>query len=224
MFISEEEADARRDSASNLLRRLNIPLSKPSPSPQPSIQPVDEVSEALEETTNDPTEPTADDAVRLAILAGRRHLKTSEERGGRYPQQGNVPPIFRALIGSAAQVGTATGAAKSWGVNSTMAHHYKHGRTSQDKESPGLIEAIDHNTNVIRSQVLDILSVTVAGITPEKLENKDAKELSMIAKNLASIMSATKPIVVAEQTSNAQVIVFTPNQEKETDYPVIEIG
>jgi hypothetical protein len=222
MFISEEEADARRDSASNLLRRLNIPLTKPSPSAQP--QPVDEVSEALEETTNDPTEPTADDAVRLAILAGRRHLKTSEERGGRYPQQGNVPPIFRALIGSAAKLGTSTEAARAWGVNSTMAHHYKHGRTSQDKESPGLIEAIDHNTNVIRSQVLDILSVTVAGITPEKLENKDAKELSMIAKNLASIMSATKPIVVAEQTSNAQVIVFTPNQEKETDYPVIEIG
>jgi len=218
-FLSEEEADARRDSESNLLHRLNIGTPKPA-----QVQIVDKVDIALDEAKQNPTDATEDDAIRLAILAGRRHLKTSEERGGRYPQQGNVPPIFRALIGSAAKLGTAVNTAKSWGVNSTMAHHYKHGRTSQDKESVGLSEMIDQNTLVVRGQVLDILAITVAGITPEKLDNKDAKELSIIARNLSSIMSSTKPTVVAEQTNNAQVIVFTPEPEKETTYETIEVG
>jgi hypothetical protein len=236
MFISEEEADRRVNSKGNLLRRLGIPLRPPKeviivkdPAPEdeevrgPELDVVREVDIALAEVQANPTEPTEDDAIRLAILAGRRHLKTSEERGGRYPQQGNVPPIFRALIGSAAKLGTATAAAKSWGVNSTMAHHYKHGRTSQDTESKGLSQQIDHNVMVVRSQVLDLLSTTVSNITPEKLENRNAQELSAIARNLSSIMSSTRPLVVNEQTNNAQVIVFSPDAEKETTYETIEV-
>ncbi len=218
MFISEEESDRRRNSTDNLLHRLGK-LPRPE-----IILPVSQVDIALDEVTNDPTEPTEDDAVRLAILAGRRHLKTSDQRGGRYPQQGNVPPIFRALIGSAAKIGTATATAHAWGVNPTMAHHYKHGRTAQDKESPGLAEAVDHNTLLIRSQVLDVLAITVGEITPEKLENQNAKELSMIARNLSGILASTKPTVITPPANNAQVIVFAPEQEKETHYETIEIG
>jgi len=105
-----------------------------------------------------------------------------------------------------------------------MAHHYKHGRTSQDKESPGLSEAVDHNTLVVRSQVLDVLATTVALITEEKLDNKDAKELSMIARNLSGILSSTKPTVIAPPSNNAQVIVFAPELEKEQTYDTIEVG
>jgi len=215
MFISEDEAARRIHSGDNLLRRL-----KRDAPPEP----VAEVDIVLDQTQNDPTEPTEDDAVRLAILAGRRHLKTSDQRGGRYPQQGNVPPIFRALIGSAAALGTAAATAHAWGVNPVMAHHYKHGRTSQEKESPGLQEAVDQNTLVVRGQVLEILAATVSEITPEKLENKDAKELSMIARNLSGILSSTKPTVIAPPSNNAQVIVFAPELEKEQTYDTIEVG
>lgn len=239
MFISEEEADRRINSRSNLLRRLNIPitrpeLSKPEPTKNPAIieeqkpveietRPADEVDIALEEARANPTPSTEDDAIRLAILAGRRHLKPSEERGGRFPQQGNVPPIFRQLIGTAAKLGTAAKAADSWGVNPTMAHHYKHGRTSQEQESPGLQAAIDQNVLVVRHQVLDLLSTTVSGITPEKLENQSVVSLSQIARNLSSIMSSTRPLVNVEQTNNAQVIVFSPEAIKETEYETIEV-
>ena len=217
MFISEEEAKRRINSGGNLLRRLNIPLPEPEP------RPVDQVDIALDEVQQNPTDATEDDAIRLAMLAGRRHLKTSDQRGGRYPQQGNVPPIFRQLIGTAAKLGTSTGAARAWGVNSTMAHHYKHGRTGQEQESRGLQEAIDQNVLVVRGQVLDLLSTTVSNITPDKLENRNAQELSAIARNLSSIMSSTRPLVNVEQTNNAQVIVFSPETEKETTYETIEV-
>jgi len=213
-FITEEEADRRVNSEANLLRRLNIPVPHK----------IDQVDIALDEAKENPTEATEDDAIRLAILAGRRHLKTSDQRGGRFPQQGNVPPIFRALAGSAAKLGTAAATAKAYGMNPTMVHHYKHGRTSQDKPSPGLAEQIDENTNVIRAQVLDVLGQTIGLITPDKLDNQGAKELSMIARNLSSIMSATRPAEVADRSTNAQVIVFSPESEKETHYETIEIG
>jgi len=230
MFISEEEADRRVNSGDNLLRRLKIPLTKPELiKPEPTKNPViieeiKPVDVALDAVQRNPTDATEDDAVRLAILAGRRHLKTSDERGGRYPQQGNVPPIFRQLIGTAAALGTAANAAKSWGVNATMAHHYSHGRTGPETESPGLAAAIDHNILVVRDQVLGVLSTAVAGITPDKLDNKDAKDLSLIARNLASIMAATKPTIVTEQTNAAQVIVFSPESKEETTYETIEVG
>jgi len=216
MFISEEESDRRNKSTDNLLHRLG---KRPRP-----VEPIAEVDIALEEVTENPTEPTEDDVIRLAILAGRRHLKTSDQRGGRYPQQGNVPPIFRALAGSAAAIGTARATAKAYGMNPTMVHHYKHGRTSQDKEAPGLQEAVDHNTLLVRSQVLDVLNATVGLITEDKLENQNAKELSMIARNLSGILSSTKPTVIAPPANNAQVIVFAPEQEKEQHYETIEIG
>jgi hypothetical protein len=214
-FISEEEADARRDSGNNLLHRLGI-------TPPPPV--IDQVDIALEETKQTPTAPTEDDAIRLAVLAGRRHLKTSDQRGGRYPQQGNVPPIFRALIGSATALGTAAATAHAWGVNPTMAHHYKHGRTSQDKESKGLAEQIEDNTNAVRARVLDVLATTVSLITPDKLDNQGAKELSMIARNLSSIMSSTRPAEAPDRSTNAQVIVFSPEPEKEATYTTIEVG
>jgi len=218
MFISEEESDRRRNSTDNLLHRLGRLR------PQVPAPPVSQVDIALDDAAECPTDPSEDDAVRLAILAGRRHLKTSDQRGGRYPQQGNVPPIFRALAGSAAKLGTTAATAKAWGMNPTMVHHYKHGRTSQDKESPGLAEAVDHNTLLIRSQVLDVLNETVGLITTEKLENQNARELSMIARNLSGILASTKPTVITPPANNAQVIVFAPEQEKETHYETIEIG
>jgi len=105
-------------------------------------------------------------------------------------------------------------------------HNYKNGKTSNAAEpNPTMLQQIEEKTLGIRDQVLGILSYTVAGITPESLENKDPKELSIIARNLSSIMSSTKPPAdFGDKTTNAQVIVFSPEQEKEEAYTTVEAG
>lgn len=216
MFISEEEANERLRSSDNLLRRLGIDAN---PSEE---MPKSQVDEALEEAQRNPTIPSEDDAVRLAVLAGRRHLKTSDERGGRYPQQGNIPPIFRSLIGTSARLGTVKNTAKVFGVSQVTTSQYKHGKVG-DREDQSLQDKIERDTLAVRDQVLGVLAFTIAGITPESVENKDAKELSIIARNLSSIMSSTKPAEVAEKNTNAQVIVFSPDRE-EPSYDTVEIG
>jgi hypothetical protein len=217
MFISELEALERLRSQNNLLNRL-APTSKEKPH--------DEVDQALEEAKENPTFPSEDDAVRLAILAGRRHLRPSDQRGGKYMSQGNVPPIFRSLIGAAGKIGSVKGTAREWGVSKEAVMNYKNGKTHQNAEpNQSLISQLEDNTLSLRNQVLGLISQTVAGITPEKMENKDAKELSIIARNLSSIMQSTKPPAdIGDKTTNAQVIVFSPEPELETSYQTTEVG
>jgi hypothetical protein len=220
MFISEEEARNRLSSTNNLLKRLGINTTEPH-----EVEILkDEVDIALDEVKKNPTIPSEDDAVRLAVLAGRRHLTTSSERGGRYPQQGNIPPIFRSLIGSAARLGTNKGTAKAFGVSQVTVNNLKHGRLSAEGEvNPSLLSKIERDTLAVRDQVLGVLAFTVAGITQESIEGKDPKELSIIARNLSSIMASTKPTEVLDKTTNAQVIVFSPEQGGQ-DYETVEIG
>ena len=210
MFISEKEALDRLKSNNNLINRLNISVD-PEPEPEP-------------EQEQEPTPSTENDPVRAAILAGRR--ATGGNGRGRYPGQKSNPPALRSVIGAAAKMTSVKEAAKMFGVAPMTAHHYSNGRTGQTAPTDqSLLNSIERDTQGIRQQVLGVLAFTIAGITPDKIENKDAKELSIIARNLGSIMSATKPAAdFGDKTTNAQVIVFSPEQEQETFYPTKEIG
>jgi hypothetical protein len=214
MFISEEEALERLKSSDNLLNRIGVRHSETGPiqtPPEPEPEP-----EVIDDPNIDP--------VRAAVLAGRKAMGGTGR--GRYPGQKNTPPEIRSLIGATAQLTSAEKAAKMFGISAVAAHHYSHGRTSQNAEpKQSLLDSIENDTQGIRKQVLGVLAFTIAGITPDKIENKDAKELSIIARNLGSIMSATKPPAdFGDKTTNAQVIVFSPEQEQESFYPTKEIG
>ncbi len=228
MFISEQEANERLRSNDNLLNRLKPAAQKPSeptPPKSPDYEYADEDPIARQSVIDNPTFASEDDAIRMAVLAGRRHLKTSAQRGGKYRDQGNVPPIFRSLIGSAGRLGTVNETAKAFGVSAPSVVNYKHGRTSSSGEvNPDMLSSIERDTHAIRKQVLGVLAFTIAKITPESIENKEPKELSIIARNLSSVMAGTRPIEAPDQSRNAQVIVFSPEQQKDDDYKTIEIG
>jgi transcriptional regulator with XRE-family HTH domain len=248
-FITEEEARRRLTSGDNLLNRLPRAGSNPYKDPEAEIVPglesaaeefaepeptefddakdddpdvLDAVDEALARAR---TISSSNDPVRIAVLAARRTLPP-KQRGGRYPGQVATPAEFRALIGAAARLGNTRQVAEATGMGMLAVHNYKNGKTSNAAEpNPTMLQQIEEKTLGIRDQVLGILSYTVAGITPESLENKDPKELSIIARNLSSIMSSTKPPAdFGDKTTNAQVIVFSPEQEKEEAYTTVEAG
>ena len=221
MFITEEEARRRIKDSDNLLNRLGIKV------PVQKVEPKDEPLEAAsDELSEQPTNSSEGDPVRLAVLAGRRATRPAGHRGGRYPGQGPIPSELRSLIGAAAKMTSPAQAAKAFGVNPVLPYHYSKGRTGLSAEpKPSLLASIEQDTMEIRQQVLGVMAFTVAGITKESIENKDPKELSIIARNLSSIMSATKPPAdFGDKTTNAQVIVFSPEQGTEPDYDRVEIG
>ena len=220
MFISEQEANERLRSQDNLLNRLRGPELPPAPKPDERVERPD----AYEEAENNPTYSSVDDPVRLAVLAGRRETRPPKSRGGAYPGQPRIPPMFRSLIGAAAKIGTIHGAAQAFGVNQVTAQNCAHGKTSTGKIDQEVLSSIERDTHAIRSQVLGVLAFTVAGITKESLEDKGPKELSIIARNLSSVMAGTRPIEAPDQSRNAQVIVFSPEQQTKDDYGTVEIG
>jgi len=220
MFISEEEALERLRSSNNLVNRLGVTQPETGP-----IQDDEEKSSEVDAALQHELDLDPDiDPVRAAVLAGRR--ATGSNGRGRYPGQKNIPPVFRSLIGATSRITSAESAAKMFGVSVPTAHNYAHGKlASKATPNQSLLESIENDTQSIRQQVLGVLSFTIAGITPDKIENKDAKELSIIARNLGSIKSATKPPAdFGDKTTNAQVIVFSPEQEQESFYPTKEIG
>ena len=232
MFINEEEARKRLESGDNLLVRLKGAGSNRAEADEPEIVPGvtqdeqeadDDVDVALR---NAATLSSSDDPVRVAVLAARRQLKPNGKRGGRYPGQTNIPQQFRAMIGAAARLSSTKQIAQAVGIGQLAVHNYSRGKTCvASAPSQSMLEQIEEKTLGIRDQVLGILSYTVAGITPESLENKEPKELSIIARNLSAIMSSTKPPAdFGDKTTNAQVIVFSPEQEKEGKYDTVEVG
>lgn len=233
MFISEEEAQARLRNTNNLLHRLGR-TSIPEPSPAAS-QPGPKEQEEEEATLEDVEEL---EKIRKATSAAstpemreelfkRRLEKEPGRRGGRFTGTNNIPPIFQELIGTAARVKSARYAGEMFGHNLVHSHflskgrHHNAGKVDQD-----LVGRIEQNTLKIRDQVLGVLSSAVAGITPDSLENKDPKELSIIAKNLSSILGATKPPAdFGDKNVNAQVVVFSPEQDKTPDsYETVEVN
>jgi hypothetical protein len=233
-FITEEEAIKRLESGDNLLTRLGQRSGSNSM--------IEESSEVIPGVPDSDDDDVADnnvdealrraalsgetDPVRIAVLAARRETKSSKHRGGRYPGQPNLPSEFRALVGAAARIGTTRSVAEATGLGLLAVHNYKNGKTcNAASPSATMLEQIEEKTLGIRDQVLGILSYTVAGITRESLENKDPKELSIIARNLSSVMSSTKPPAdFGDKTTNAQVIVFSPEQEKEAAYDTVDVG
>lgn len=217
MLITEEEALRRLNSTDNLLHRIKrgntSSVSTIEIEKSPELSPFEE----LEKRDSDK---------RALELSRRREEKETDERGGRYLGQTNIPPIFRELIGTAARIGGPTQSARAWGTSVMHAHHLSHGRTGPDKigdRKKDLIEAIEFNTQTVRNKVLGRIEQAVTGITDEKLENKDAKELSMIARNLSSILSSTR-VADGPRETNAQIIVFSPEQAKEAEYDIIEVN
>jgi hypothetical protein len=223
MFITEQEAAERLRSSDNLLNRLRGPVvERPAP-PKPDERV--ERPDAYEEAENNSTLSSEDDPVRLAVLAGRRETRPPRQRGGRYPGQQNVTPMLRSLIGAAAQISSTEKVAQTFGISHLAAHNYSQAKPHNKAEvDPDMIASIDRDTHAIRKQVLGVLAFTIAKITPESIENKEPKELSIIARNLSSVMAGTRPIEAPDQSRNAQVIVFSPEQQTKDDYGTVEIG
>lgn len=224
MFITQEDAEKRLKSGDNLLVRLHrTHLGETTDVKQPEVIP-DVIDADYDEVSS--TISTETDPVRQAVLEARREARPASSRGGRYKGQPNVPVEFRALVGAAARLTTTKTVAKATGLSHLTVHNYKNGKTSSTSEpSQTMLEQIEESTLGIRKQVLGILSYTVAGITPESLENKDPKELSIIARNLSSIMASTKPPAdFGDKTTNAQVIVFSPEQEEAATYDTVHVG
>jgi hypothetical protein len=159
-------------------------------------------------------------------LNERRETLPVTQRGGRFSGQPNIPPVLRSLIGTCANLGSIKGTAEAFGVTTTHTQNLKNGRTHANGPTlPYLDLSIKENVAEVRKAVVDTLKTSVslvaAGLADPELS---AKDHSVIARNLASIMAATKEKDEKDEEGNIHYHIHVPKTKQINEYPVIEVN
>ncbi len=216
MYISSETLVERLSQESNLVNVLGQPTIDPSASHAHNDNAPSVV--VLSREIND------SDKTLLHNEQQSREVRTllSTERGGRK----KLTPVGREMIGVAALLTSPRDAAAAFGVDKRTASLLAQGRTASSKDpDPELKARIEESLLKVRQLALDKMSDALSGITEDKLENKDAKELSVISANLGRVVTATNPPKDDRGTNiNAGAVFICPSQATESEYPTVEVN
>lgn len=151
---------------------------------------------------------------------------------GRSDGDVNVPDSLRQIIGEEAIINgrqSALGLAGMMGISASSVSAYANGATSTttyDQTKPSIINHI----NKSRARAIKKASKTLHGaleaITQEKLDYTDAKDLSVIAKNMSGIIKDLEPDQASNQDQlgkTPQFVIFAPTFRDERSFETIEV-
>lgn len=88
------------------------------------------------------------------------------------------------------------------------------------KTSKKLAREVQNSVDRVRELAIDKTLAALGLITPAALSDCDAVELSKVASNCARIVEKTSP---QEKTSQLQLVVFTPEQKKLSDFKTLDV-
>lgn len=154
------------------------------------------------------------------------------DRPGRSDGDVNVPDSLRQIIGETALIEgrqSALKLASQFGISPSSVSAYTNGATSTasyDSPKPSII----NHLNKSRARALKKASKTLHGaleaITQEKLDYTDAKDLSVIAKNMSGIIKDLEPPTSpdsVQSNSAPQFVIFAPQFRDERSFETIEV-
>lgn len=144
----------------------------------------------------------------------------------------NIPDSLRQIIGEEAVINgrqSALSLAEMMGVSPSSVSAYAKGATSTTTYHEPKSSIISH-INKSRARAVKKASKTLQGalsaITQEKLDYTDAKDLSVIAKNMSGIIKDLEPPTSpgSDQSSSApNFIIYAPQFRQENSFETIEV-
>jgi len=151
---------------------------------------------------------------------------------GRNQGDVNVPEGLRKIIGEDSVINgrqSALGIAKEFGISSASVSAYAKGATSTASYNTPSKEIISH-INMSRRRAIKksgrVLNAALAAITQEKLDYTDAKDLSSIAKDMATVIKNLEPPVQPTEQSGAnapQFVIYAPTFRDERSFDSIVV-
>ena len=175
-------------------------------------------------------------------LASRLVEVRKIREGGRRLGNTNVPPALRSLIGSIAVQGEEdqSDIARAFGVSQPSVSGYANGLIG-DRREEEIEDAIeraedkkkeaaklpDSSLDEAHQMALNVMMKSLTGLG-EKLSDEETmksmkpKEVSRIASDMSKIVSVATGQDKASVVNNTKVIVYAPQQRKETSYEVID--
>lgn len=152
---------------------------------------------------------------------------------GRSEGDVNVPDSLRKIIGEDALLNgraSAVALAESFGISPSSVSAYANGASSTatyNKPKSSILEHLNKSRVKAITRASKTLNGALSAITQEKLDYTDAKDLSMIAKNMSAVIKDLTPQEQQqEQSANGTMpkfVIFAPQFRKEDSFDVIDI-
>ncbi len=142
----------------------------------------------------------------------------------------NVPDIVREMVAKSAINGEGTGAdiAEAFGVSPASVSAYKVGATScatyNEPSDDLLTTVLGHRKNIAKGARVT-LEAALASLTPDKLQEAKARDLSAIAKDMSGIivdMEPAPPPIMNQQ--NVQFVFMAPRVRSEDSYEIRDVN
>lgn len=135
-----------------------------------------------------------------------------------------LTPAMQELLGTMAHLSGKTATANAFGISRVHADNLSKGLDSgpNNPENKELKAKIESNIGKVKDTALEKLMTSLDLITPDKLKGEKPRDLSAIAKDMASIVEKTGP-KEATGGNQVQVQIYIPERTKtEQDYPVVD--
>jgi len=154
---------------------------------------------------------------------------------GRKEGDNNVPESLRNLLAEEHFLNgrnEALSLARDFGISDSSVSAYAKGATSTttyNEPKPSILNHIRKSRDRAIKRASRSLNGALSAITQEKLDNTDAKDLAVIAKNMSGII---KDLLPEDQSSDSnrsnnsgpQFVIFAPQFRKEESFDVIEVS
>lgn len=154
---------------------------------------------------------------------------------GRSEGDVNVPDPLRQIIGEESVINgrqSALGIARMFGISDASVSAYAKGATSTasyDTPKSSIVNHIQKSRARAIKKASKTLNGALGAITQDKLDYADAKDLSVIAKNMSAIIKDLEPPSHVDgpngPTSNQpQFVIFAPQFRDERSFDTIHVS
>jgi len=154
------------------------------------------------------------------------------EKKGRKEGDVNVPDSLRQIIAEEHLLNgrqSALGLAKMFDISPASVSAYANGSTSTasyGEQKPSIINHINKSRARAIKRASKTLNGALNAITQEKLDYTDAKDLSVIAKNMSGIIKDLEPDKVQSDNPDkpiTQFVLYAPQFRDERSFEVIHV-
>jgi predicted transcriptional regulator len=152
---------------------------------------------------------------------------------GRNENDNNVPESLRKIIGEESAINgrqSALQLAQELGISPSSVSAYTKGATSTasyDSPKPTIIDHINKSRRRAIKRASHTLNSALGSITQEKLDYADAKDLSVIARNMSGIIKDLEPPPspgLDSLNNQPQFVVYAPTFRDERSFDSITVN
>ena len=146
-----------------------------------------------------------------------------ELSGGNGKRGPGLPAFLQEIIGTLGNQENQRGVAKAFGVSQGRVSQLSNGHSGTNVlMNEDLKSRVDNQMKRVRDRAVDKLMDAMGLMSDEKMEDEDAKDLSIIAANMSKVVTSTLPkedSIVNQQ----QIIIYAPETQTAEFYEVKEI-